>query len=95
MSYQVKILKIAESKEWQPSPTNLNGGASPDIEGAWLATRVTIEISNTDSLGNPLTVLEVRDLLIAEPFSTEKLIQAVSEYKAALPARNENEGMVL
>lgn len=93
--YQVKILKIAENKEWQPNPTNPNGGASSDIAGAWLATRVTIESSNVDSQGSPLSVLEVRDLLVPEPYSTEALIQAVNDYKVTLPVRNEDEGLVL
>jgi hypothetical protein len=95
MPYQVKILKIAENKEWQPNPANLLGGASPDIEGAWLATRVTVETSNMDAQGNPLSVLEVRDLLVPEPYSTQALVQVVNDYKATLPVRNEDEGLIL
>ncbi len=94
MGYQVKILKIAECSEWQPNPANPNGGAGETVDGAWLARRVTIQTSNTDNDGVPLTVYEVTDLLVPEPYSSTKLVDAVNLYKATLPERNTDEGLV-
>lgn len=93
--YAVRVLRIRDSSEWQPSPDKPFGGAGPTVEGAWLAKRVTVECYTVDALGAKLATYEVRDFLIEEPYSTQKLIDAVDAYKAALPVRNEDEGLVL
>lgn len=95
MGYQFKVLQIADVPEWQPNPDDLCGGAGPSIDGAWLARRITVEVANTDSGGNVLSVLETKAFLIAEPYSTAKLSDAVNAYKATLPSRNDDEGLVL
>lgn len=94
MPYQVKILKVADCKEWQPNPSNMDGAAGPNIKGAWLATPVSIETLITDSTGNVLEVYERKDLFVPEPYSVDQLTITVNLYKSTLPTRSDDEGLV-
>lgn len=87
VQYNFRVLKIGEYAEWQPSPDNPNGPAGPNVDGAWLARRVTVEISNG------LSVLETRDFLVPEPYSTEALQQVLQDYRQTLPDRHSDEGL--
>lgn len=91
--YKCKVILVSDS-EWQPPTTNPGSAAGPDIEGAWLARRVTVQVWNADADGNLLSLLETRDFLIPEPYSTQTLADAINAYKSTLPERNEDEGLV-
>jgi len=43
--YTIKILQVKEYNEWQPPADKPDSGAGPNIKGAWLANRVTIEVT--------------------------------------------------
>lgn len=87
VQYNFRVLKIGEYAEWQPSPDSPDGPAGPGIDGAWLARSVIVEVSNG------LTVLETREFLIPEPYTTEALRDALEDYRQTLPDRHPDEGL--
>ncbi len=83
---KVKILRIAEGREWQPSPDNPDGGAGPGVKGAFLARRVKCQvISETGET-------EERDFMVPEPFSLEAFDKVIEEFKGGIKAPDPLEG---
>ena len=85
--YQFKILRINDFSEWINDNPML--GAGPEVDGSKLYRRVEVEVSNG------LVPLEVKDFLVPEPYSTTSLRDLILSYKATLPPRNDDEGIII
>ena len=99
--FTIKILRINERNEWQPPADNPDGGAGPNVKGAWLANRVTIEVTPKGAHGRkpghaqgpPLKITEpeVYELIVpcTDGDVTEKAIsQAMKDMVKGLPYKH-------
>ena len=99
--YTIKILRIPDYMEWQPPADKPEGGAGPNIKGAWLAKRVTIEVTPKGAHGKkpghaqgpPLKIAdaEVYELLVpceGDDVTEKAISQAMRDMVKGLPYKH-------
>ncbi len=72
--YKFKIIRVADNREWQPPADNPNAGAGPQVEGAWLAKKVTVEITPRGAHGRRPEHAQGRPFKITGPEIYELLV---------------------